>query len=90
MSLRFDCHPDKRALVLRERGIDLLDMAEVLEDPRRVGWRDVRHDYGEERFVVIGRAGARVFTVVYTLRGDIVWLVTAWPSSRKERGIHGE
>jgi uncharacterized DUF497 family protein len=26
-----------------------------------------------------------VFTIVYTMRGDVTWLITAWPANRKER-----
>lgn len=81
----FGCDPHKRALVLEQRGFDLLDMAEVFVDRRRLDVPDLRFDYGEERRVTIGRALGRVFTVVYTMRGPMIWLITAWPSNKKER-----
>jgi uncharacterized DUF497 family protein len=53
------------------------------------GSTDIRFDYGEERRVTIGRIDGSFFTVVYTLRGDVTWLITAWPSNRKERALYG-
>jgi uncharacterized DUF497 family protein len=81
----FGCDPQKRALILDQRGFDLLEMAEVFADRRRLDFLDLRFDYGEERRVTIGRALGRIFTVVYTMRGPVIWLITAWPSNKKER-----
>lgn len=85
----FDCDPGKRARLLSERGFDLRDMAEVFADPNRLDLEDRRQDYGEERRVTIGQAIGRIFTVVYTLRGPVTWIITAWPASRKERNRYG-
>lgn len=81
----FDCHEAKRLWLLAERGFDLRDMAEVFSDPLRLDLADTRFDYGEERRVTIGRALGQVFTVVYTARGPVTWLITAWPANLKER-----
>ncbi len=81
----FACDPAKRAWVLRERGIDLLAMGEILTDEKRRDYPDLRFDYGEARRITIGTVRGRIFTVVYTMRGPVTWLITAWPSSRKER-----
>ena len=86
----FACDPVKRRRLLEERAFDLLAMAGVFVDSRRLDYRDVRFDYGEERRVVIGQVLGRVFTVVYTLRGPVTWLITAWPASRKEREHYGK
>ena len=85
MEPAFECDPAKRMVLLRTRRFDLMDMAEVFLDPARLDYPDLRFDYGEERRVTIGLALDRIFTVIYTKRGPICWLITAWPSSRKER-----
>jgi len=85
----FRCDPRKRASLLQARGFDLLDMAEVFGDRQRLDFPDWRFDYGEQRRVAIGRTLGRLFTVVYTLRGPVTWLITAWPSNRKERERYG-
>jgi uncharacterized DUF497 family protein len=81
----FACDPTKRAALLTERGFDLLDLAEVFADRRRLDFLDTRFDYDEERRVTIGIALGRVFTVIYTVREPVTWLITAWPANRKER-----
>ncbi|NVO17431.1 MAG: BrnT family toxin [Rhodoplanes sp.] len=81
----FDCDPKKRSWLLAERGFDVRDMAAVFADPKCLDFVDRRRDYGEERRVTIGQALGRVFTVVYTMRGPVTWIITAWPASRKER-----
>jgi uncharacterized DUF497 family protein len=85
----FGCDPAKRKTLIRDRGFDLLDMAAVFDDKRRVDVADTRFDYGEERRVTIGKARGRIFTVIYTMRGPTTWLITAWPANRKERSRYG-
>ena len=89
MRRQCQCDPAKRARVLAERGFDLLDLSAVFDDPKRIDFADERIHYGEERRLTIGRSDGRFFTVVYTIRGDITWLITAWPSNRKERVRYG-
>jgi hypothetical protein len=86
MDRLFACDPAKRAWLLGERAIDLLAMSAVFEDARRRDYPDRRREYGEARRIAIGMVRGRIFTVVYTMRGAVTWLITAWPSSRKERG----
>jgi len=64
-------------------------MAEVFSDKHRLDYPDSRFDYGEERRITIGMALGRIFTVVYTMRGPVTWLITAWPANRKERARYG-
>ena len=90
MDRLFACDPRKRWSLLEDRGFDHLDMAEAFEDRQRLDFPDLRFDYGEHRRVTIGRALGRIFTVVYTMRGPVTWLITAWPSSRKERAHYGQ
>jgi uncharacterized protein len=60
-------------------------MAGLFEDAHALDFVDDRHDYGEERRIRIGKALGFVFTLVYTIRGNVTWLITAWPANRKER-----
>ena len=85
MKRLIDCEPTKRTWLLENRLFDIRDLAEIFEDDMRLDFIDARYDYGEERRVTIGRALGRVFTVVYTMRGPVTWLITAWPANRKER-----
>ena len=81
----FNCHPAKREAILLERHFDLRDMSEVFADPARLEFTDHRFKYGELRQILIGTALGHIFTVVYTMRPPVTWLITAWPANRKER-----
>ena len=81
----FACDPAERTALLRERGFDLLELTEVFADRNRLDFLDARFDYGEERRVTIGIGLGRIFTVIYTVRDPVTWLITAWPANRKER-----
>lgn len=67
----FEWDPRKSARNLRERGIDFALAAHVFDD-NYLEYDDERNDYGEDRYVVIGRverAGiAFVLFVVWTPR----------------------
>jgi len=89
MERTFDFNPKKRATLIARRGIDFLAVSAVFDDRQRVDWADTRFDYGEERRLTVGKVDGAFFTVVYTMRGDVTWLITAWPANRKERALYG-
>jgi uncharacterized DUF497 family protein len=89
MERTFAFDPGKHAALIARRGIDFLVVSAVFNDRQRVDYADTRFEYGEERRVTVGKVDGSFFTVVYTLRDDVTWLITAWPSSRKERARYG-
>ena len=86
----FDWDDVKDAQNVAVRGVSFADAAGVFTDPNRLDWVDLRRDYGETRRKTIGKVGDVYLTVVYTLRGEVCRIITAWPSSRKERSRYGE
>ncbi len=89
MDRTFGFDPGKRAALIARRGIDLAVVSAVFDDRQRVDYADTRFDYGEERRLTVGKVDGSFFTVVYTMRGDVTWLITAWPANRKERARYG-
>lgn len=81
--MKFEWHDEKEDEV-RKRGFDFAFAARIFEG-EAIELVDDRHDYGEVRVRAIGEVDGRVLTVVYTDRGDVRHLVTAWPASRQER-----
>jgi uncharacterized DUF497 family protein len=76
---------------IRERhGVQPIECEEVLLDAPRFA-RDTRHSSTEVRYVALGatRTGRRL-TVVFTLRGPRVRVVSARPQSRRERREVGD
>ncbi len=52
---------------------------------------DTRRDYGEVRFVALGRdSNGVVLNVVYTMRGDDIRIISAWKASRDERETYAK
>ncbi|MDE1149286.1 MAG: BrnT family toxin [Azospirillaceae bacterium] len=48
-------------------------------------WEDNRHDYGESRFIALGTFDGRVVCCVYTDRGDVRRIISAWKADSHEQ-----
>ncbi|HEX3938131.1 MAG TPA: BrnA antitoxin family protein [Xanthobacteraceae bacterium] len=67
MTQRFTWSEAKRRRILAERGFDLLRAARIFHGPTIVT-QDVRHDYGETRYIALGVTEDEYFTVVFSPR----------------------
>lgn len=82
MDLEFEWDEDKRADVIKTRGVDFLYVAQIFNNPTLVN-RDDRMDYGEERFIALGHVNEEYFALVYTPIEDKVFrIITAWKAGR--------
>ena len=79
----FDWDPPKSEKTRLERGFGF-DYAVRVFAGRVVLVADRRRDYGEERIRAIGEIDGRVFGVVYTNRGSVRWITSAWKASGKD------
>jgi uncharacterized DUF497 family protein len=59
--------PAKRAEILKNRGLDFADAAQVFLG-RSATIQDLRLDYGEDRFITTGYLNGRCVVVVWTAR----------------------
>jgi hypothetical protein len=86
VSIEFD--PAKDRENVRRHGLSLADAEGVLRDPR-VLTREDPDAQGEQRWVSLGDDGlGRILVVVYTLRRDLVRLISARRASRNERAAY--
>ena len=46
--------------------------------------QDNRWDYGEDRYQLLGTIEHRVFVVVYTVRGDVIRIISARKANQRE------
>ena len=86
--LQFEWDEDKAARNLAKHGVSFFTAAEIFagEIVERI---DDREDYGELRFIALGRVEADIYRVVYTWRGEgVVRIITAQKASRHEREIY--
>ena len=80
--LTFD--PEKRAVTLRERGLDFAD-AKLVFEGRVATLQDNRFDYGEDRFISAGFLRDRLVVIVWTLRIDARHIISMRYAHAKEQ-----
>jgi uncharacterized DUF497 family protein len=80
--MRLSWDEKKRRAILRRRGFDILHAAEIFNVLTE---RDTRHDYGEDRYISLGKVGEEYFVVVHTPRKEAEHLITAWRAGREAR-----
>ena len=82
--MEFDWNETKSDECLREREFDFTYAAQCFMDPRRMISRDSRFDYGEDRFQVLGQIDKRIFFVTYTLRAEVIRIISARKANQRE------
>ncbi|MEQ1697855.1 MAG: BrnT family toxin [Hyphomicrobiaceae bacterium] len=91
ISDRFEWDDEKaRIYPIHHNGVTFEDAARVFDDLFAVGREDRREDYGEDRFIQIGVAGDRLLTVVYTMRGERIRIISARKAEPFERRWYHE
>ena len=87
--LKFEWDSAKAEANSAKHGVTFDEAKEAFADLAAFVRQDTRFDYGEDRFILIGLAGWRYLTVVFTERGGKLRLISARPASRKEIEFHG-
>jgi uncharacterized DUF497 family protein len=86
--LQFEWDEAKAAANLAKHGVSFLIAAAIFDNEilERI---DDREDYGETRFVGLGRVDLEVFRVVYTWRAEsVVRIISAPKAGKHEREIY--
>ncbi len=60
------------------------------KDPFSIEWFDDREPYGEDRFAIIGMVEGRLLYVAYTMRGDVIRIISARGAEPYERRRYHE
>lgn len=82
MYIEFD--PDKARSNVKKHGVSFEEASSCLLDQMALV-REDSHAEGEQRFVLLGMSNAaRLLTVVYTLRGEHIRLISARKATKKE------
>jgi hypothetical protein len=81
--VEFEWDPKKAESNERKHGVTFSFALRVFQDPARLEFLD-DGDYSEERWSTIGAAGDFILHVAYTLRGNIVRLISARRVTRNE------
>ena len=86
MKIEFD--PTKRQLTLENRGLDMAQAGEIF-DHATLTITDDRRDYGELRFITIGRLAGRMVVLVWTPRGAGRRIVSLRKANDREQALYG-
>jgi uncharacterized protein len=79
--------PEKRRLILENRGLDLAHSIEVFAGPT-LTIRDDRQDYGEVRWITIGLLDLRMVVLVWTARGKSRRVISMRKANDREQAIY--
>jgi len=82
-AVRYVWDEAKRAANLLDHGIDFSAAYRFNWDNAKVD-PDVRRDYGEQRFVALGRIGPRLHVLVFTPRGEVVRVISLRKANQRE------
>ena len=86
--MEFEWNENKNRSNNNKHKMDFDFASRVFNDENRIEWEDKRNDYGELRFITIGRILSTMITVVYTLRNKITRIISARPAKQGERDLY--
>ena len=87
--IRFEWDDAKNDRCMRDRGFGFADILPAFLDQNRRVQRDVRRDYGEDRFRLYGRVAGRLFVIAYTRHETATRIISARKANARERDRYG-
>jgi uncharacterized DUF497 family protein len=86
----FEWDDAKARANLRKHRISFRAASLVFDDPLVVIEQDLSEDYGEDRFVAVGRADGLLVAVAYTERSDCIRIISARKANANERRTYNQ
>jgi uncharacterized protein len=80
----------KAAINLARHGVSFEAARLACEDAFAAVREDLRYDYGEDRFVLLGMAQDRLLCVAYALRGERIRIISARLAEPQEKQRYHE
>jgi uncharacterized DUF497 family protein len=83
--MQFEWNEHKARQNERKHGVSFPEALTCFYDPRQVAFYDADHSDEEDREILLGHSKqGRLLVVCYTLRGDLIRLISARRATRKE------
>jgi hypothetical protein len=83
---RFEWDDHKNFVNTNKHGVSFEDAAEAFSDPRSFEYRSPAQ-HSEQRCVLVGMMQTRLISVVYTLTGSRIRIISARAARREERKL---
>ncbi|MCK5538239.1 MAG: BrnT family toxin [Bacteroidales bacterium] len=89
--MNFEWSLQKSEINLKKHCVSFEEAKTVFDDPLYVDFYDPDHSDGEHRYLIIGRTHKRKLLIVsYTERDNIIRLISARKSTRKEQKAYAD
>ena len=82
--MQIDFDPDKRDKTMAERGLDFGRADEEFAG-RHFTAEDAREDYGELRYITVGKLDGRMVVIVWTPRGEARHIISMRKANEREQ-----
>ena len=92
--MEFEWDQNKNISNTKKHGITFDEAQSIFNDSSAIIFEDNRFDYGETRFVMIGKMYSEILNknilavVVYTERAEIIRIISARKASKQERKLY--
>lgn len=86
----FEWDDDKAAANYLKHGVSFENALGIFRDPFAFEQLDERMDYGEERFTIVGMAHGRLLFAAFTMRGEVIRLISARAAEPFEKRCYYE
>ncbi len=86
--MRLGYDPQKNDRNIKERHLSFEQVAD-LNWPTAIIRRDNRKDYGEDRYrALVEGLDGKLYVVVFTMRTDVLWVISFRRARERERGSY--
>ena len=82
MTIEYDSHKNQKNI--RKHGISFITASSAFDDPNALVTYDDYHSSIEDRYNLIGAVGSHILFIVYTMRNDVVRIISARPATKRE------
>ena len=83
--MKYEWDENKNKSNLDKHDVKFENAKEIFNDDKRIETEDTRNNYGEKRFITIGKVKNAILTVVYTIRATAIRIISARRSNKNER-----
>ena len=88
--MMFAWDPSKARRNETKHGVAFEFAGRVFDDTAHVDGDASREQNGENRRKAIGRIDGKLYSVVYTIRGSVIWIISARRTNPKEDRQYGD
>ena len=88
-SVEFEWDSGNKDKIFKKHKLHPHESESVLLQPTFILFNDKKHSHSEQRHIAIGPSNkGKILLIIFTMRGKLVRIISARPSSRKERKLY--